>query len=62
MTILLLISLGLNAVFIRSYIEREQRRRNREHERYKRQFAADLKRINVDWNPKLLEARKGQNT
>lgn len=62
MAILLLASLGLNVVFIRSYVKREQRRRNREHKRYRLAFMDNLQRIHADWTPKLPEARKGKNT
>ena len=65
MGILFLLSLGLNAVFIRSYVrsyaKRERRRMREEHERYKLAFIEDLRRIRADWTPKLLEARKGRN-
>ena len=62
MTILLLVSLGLNAVFIRSHVKREQRRRNREHKRYRLAFMDNLRRIHADWTPGLPEVQKGQNT
>ena len=65
MKILLLLSLGMNAMFIRSYVRsyarRERRRMREEHERYRLAFMENLRRIRADWTPKLLEARKGQN-
>ena len=63
MRILFLLSVGLNALFLRSYvrsrIKRERRRMRMEHERYKRTFMENLRRIRADWRPKLLEDRKG---
>lgn len=60
MKILLLLSLVMNAMFIRSYIRsyarRERRRMRVEHERYKRAFMENLRRIRADWTPKLLLA------
>ncbi len=64
MKILLLLSLGLNAVFIRSYVrsylKRERRRLREERERYGRAFMENLRRIREDWTPKLPEIRKGR--
>ena len=65
MKILLLLSLCMNAMFIRSYVrslaKRERRRLREKHERYKRVFMENLRRIRADWTPKLPEARKGQS-
>ena len=65
MRILFLLSICLNALFVRSYVrsyaKRERRRMREEHERYRLAFMENLRRIRADWTPKLLEAWKGQN-
>ena len=68
MKILLLLSLGLNAMFIRSYVRscvrRERRRRREEHERYRLAFMENLRRIRADWMPgfpKALAAGAGSS-
>ena len=68
MRILLLLSLGMNAMFIRSYVRscarRERRRLREEHERYRLAFMENLRRIRADWMPgfpKALTAGAGSS-
>ena len=68
MKILLLLSLALNAMFLRSYVrslaKRERRRLREEHERYRRSFMENLRRIRADWTcgfPKALTAGAGSS-
>lgn len=60
MGILFLLSAGLNALFIRSYVrsyaKRERRRMREAHERYKLAFVENLRRIHTDWTPALPKA------
>ena len=68
MKILFLLSLGLNAMFIRSYVrslaKRERRRLREKHERYRLAFMENLRRIRADWTPgfpKALAAGAGSS-
>lgn len=68
MKILLLLSLCMNAMFIRSYVrslaKRERRRLREKHERYRLAFMENLRRIRADWTPgfpKALTAGAGSS-